>query len=152
MVESETDSAALDLSNWNKFGVGSVTISLWGGKVRDDGPIADRNDTHSWVAVGVAVGTQLFQMARLLAYGGFLGKFAGCCGVEIFVGLDETARRNGLYGYNGLLIGAAFATFGVVSDAPLQPLSWGLFTLAFAALSTWLMAVVGPWWDRGVIS
>ena len=66
------------------------------------------------------------------------------------LGLDETARRNGLYGYNGLLIGAAFATFGVVSDAPLQPLSWGLFTLAFAALSTWLMAVVGPWWDRNL--
>ena len=64
------------------------------------------------------------------------------------LGLEETARRNGLYGYNGLLLGAAFATFGVVSDSPLRQLGWCLITLVFAALSTWLMAVIAPWWNR----
>jgi hypothetical protein len=33
-------------------------------------------------------------MARRLAYGGFLGKFSGCGGVEIFVGTDKTARKS----------------------------------------------------------
>ncbi|MGE4606733.1 MAG: urea transporter [Myxococcota bacterium] len=64
------------------------------------------------------------------------------------MGLDETARRNGLYGYNGLLIGAALATFGVVSGAPLQQLGWCLITLASAALSTGLIAAIAPGWNR----
>jgi len=64
------------------------------------------------------------------------------------MGLDAAARQNGLYGYNGLLIGAAFATFGVASDDLLQRLSWCMATLVSAALSTWLIAAMAPWWSR----
>lgn len=64
------------------------------------------------------------------------------------MGLNAAARQNGLYGFNGLLIGAAFASFGVVSDELIQQLSWCLMTLVSAALSTWLMGAIDPWWSR----
>lgn len=64
------------------------------------------------------------------------------------LGLDTAARRNGLYGYNGLLIGAALATFGVVSNSPWQLPAWCLISVTFSALATGLMAGLTPWWNR----
>jgi hypothetical protein len=48
------------------------------------------------------------------------------------LGLDTAARCNGLYGYNGLLIGAALATFGVVSNSPWQLPAWCLISVTFS--------------------
>ncbi len=59
--------------------------------------------------------------------------------------LGRGTIRNGIYGYNGLLVGAALATFG---DLETGAVEWAIATIFFAALTTVLMDTAGVWWAK----
>ncbi len=63
----------------------------------------------------------------------------------LVLGLDRGAIRNGIYGYNGLLVGAALATFG---DLEAGAGGWAIATIFFAASTTVLMNTAGVWWAK----
>ncbi|MEM9088024.1 MAG: urea transporter [Cyanobacteria bacterium P01_F01_bin.53] len=63
--------------------------------------------------------------------------------------LDRETTRNGIFGYNGLLVGAALATFsdpGVGAGYG----GWVLLTIIFASLTTVMMKTLGVWWAKTV--
>lgn len=67
----------------------------------------------------------------------------------LVLGLDRATLRNGIFGYNGLLVGAALGTFG---DAGVGSGAWGwaIATLLFSALTTVMMKTLGVWWAKMV--
>ncbi|HEY9647373.1 MAG TPA: urea transporter [Chroococcidiopsis sp.] len=58
--------------------------------------------------------------------------------------LDRTSLRNGIFGYNGILVGAAIATFGASGNG-LWNGAWLLAAALCAALTTLLLNTVGTW-------
>jgi urea transporter len=85
----------------------------------------------SWVGVLSVVGV----MASTLA--------------AIALNLDRTSLRNGIFGYNGILVGAALATFGASGNGDWNP-HWIIATILFSALTTLLMKTFGLWFIRKV--
>jgi len=61
--------------------------------------------------------------------------------------LDRDTIRNGIFGYNGMLVGAALATFG---DMDASPWPWAIAVIIFSALTTVLMNTFGVWWAKTV--
>ncbi len=61
--------------------------------------------------------------------------------------LDRNSLRNGIFGYNGILVGAALATFGAAGNGDWN-LLWLLAAILFAALTTVLMKTAGLWFVR----
>ena len=55
--------------------------------------------------------------------------------------LDRDNIRNGIYGYNGILVGAALATFGSEMN-----LAWAIAILICSALTTVMLRTFGVWW------
>ena len=58
--------------------------------------------------------------------------------------LDRDSIRNGLFGYNGILVGAALATFGMEGNGAWNP-AWAIAAIVFSALTTVLMNTIGIW-------
>jgi urea transporter len=77
----------------------------------------------------------------------------GCVGVlsatatAQLLKLDRHQLRNGILGYNGLLVGVAIATLGAARNGEWN-LLWLLAALLFSALTTGLMQTVGNWLSR----
>lgn len=63
--------------------------------------------------------------------------------------LDRPTLRNGIFGYNGLLLGAALGTFGD-PVAGTGPWGWAIATFIFSALTTVIMKTLGTWWAKTV--
>ncbi len=61
--------------------------------------------------------------------------------------LDKDNIRNGIYGYNGILIGAALATFGSGGNGNWN-LAWAISVIIFAALTTVMLRTFGVWWAK----
>jgi len=59
--------------------------------------------------------------------------------------LDRETIRNGIYGYNGILVGAALATFGSSGNGNWS-LAWALAIVVLSALTTIMMKTFGVWW------
>ena len=60
----------------------------------------------------------------------------------IWLKLDRDAIRNGIFGYNGILVGAALAIFGLPGNGGWHP-AWAIAAIVFAALTTVLMKTLG---------
>ena len=63
----------------------------------------------------------------------------------IALNLDRDTIRNGIFGYNGALVGAAFATFGFSGNGNWN-LSWAIAIIIFASLTTVMSKTIGFWW------
>lgn len=63
------------------------------------------------------------------------------------IGGDRGARRNGIYGFNGALVGSAAAAFAAL-DGPLSLVAWMPLVAAGAALTTLLLEGLGGWLVR----
>lgn len=59
--------------------------------------------------------------------------------------LDRDTIRSGIYGYNGVLVGAALATFGLSGNGGWN-WWWGIAVIIFSALTTVIMKTFGNWW------
>ena len=59
--------------------------------------------------------------------------------------LDRDTIRNGIFGYNGILVGAAIATFGAGGNGDWN-LAWAISIIIFSALTTVMMKTFGVWW------
>ena len=59
--------------------------------------------------------------------------------------LNRSTIRSGIFGYNGILVGVALATFGLSSNG-----DWNLYLalaiIIFSALTTVMMKIFGVWW------
>ncbi|MEX1325095.1 MAG: urea transporter, partial [Synechococcaceae cyanobacterium] len=60
------------------------------------------------------------------------------------IGCDRSARLNGIYGFNGALVGSAVAAFASFDAAP-DLLVWSLSVAAGAALTTLVVESLGRW-------
>jgi urea transporter len=58
--------------------------------------------------------------------------------------LDRDSIRNGIFGYNGVLVGAALGTFGLAGNGALN-LLWAIAVVVFSSLTTVLMKTMGIW-------
>ena len=65
--------------------------------------------------------------------------------------LDRDTTRNGIFGYNGLLVGAALATFSDPSIG-LGYGGWAIAVILFASLTTVMLKTLGIWWAKTVNS
>jgi urea transporter len=65
----------------------------------------------------------------------------------IALNLDRASLRNGIFGYNGILVGAALATFGASGNGAWNPY-WIVATILCSALTTLLMKTFGLWFIR----
>ena len=61
--------------------------------------------------------------------------------------LERETIRNGIFGYNGILVGAALATFGLAGNGAGNWL-WASAIILLAALTTVLMKTCGIWWAK----
>lgn len=59
--------------------------------------------------------------------------------------LDRDSIRSGIFGYNGILVGAALATFGLSGNGGWN-LWWAIAIIIFSALTTVIMKTFGVWW------
>lgn len=61
--------------------------------------------------------------------------------------LERSNIRNGIYGYNGTLVGAAIATFGFGGNSS-GHIIWVVAVMIFSALTTILFKLAGNWWVK----
>ncbi len=59
--------------------------------------------------------------------------------------LDRDTIRGGIFGYNGTLVGAALATFGLSGNGGWN-IWWAIAVIIFSALTTVMMKTFGVWW------
>ncbi len=59
--------------------------------------------------------------------------------------LDRDTIRSGIFGYNGILVGAALGTFGLSGNGGWN-LWWAIAVIIFSALTTVMMKTCGVWW------
>lgn len=59
--------------------------------------------------------------------------------------LDRDTIRSGIFGYNGILVGAALATFGLSGNGGWN-WWWAIAIIVFSALTTVMMKTFGIWW------
>jgi urea transporter len=62
----------------------------------------------------------------------------------VWMKLDRDSIRNGIFGYNGILVGAALATFGISGNGAWNP-AWAIAVIVFSAMTTVLMKTMGIW-------
>jgi urea transporter/Ca2+-binding EF-hand superfamily protein len=92
---------------------------------------------------GLLILVALFLQSPWVAFLGLLGVVASTV-TAIWLKLDRDSLRNGIFGYNGLLVGAALGTFGLPGNGAGNPL-WAIAVLCIAALTTVMMKVAGVW-------
>ena len=59
--------------------------------------------------------------------------------------LDRDTIGSGIFGYNGILVGAALATFGLSGNGGWN-WWWAIAIIIFSALTTVMMKIFGVWW------
>ena len=59
--------------------------------------------------------------------------------------LDRDTIRSGIFGYNGILVGAALGTFGLSGNGGWN-LWWAIAVIIFSTLTTVMMKTCGVWW------
>ena len=97
---------------------------------------------------GLLILIALFIQAPWVGAMGLLGVVTSTL-MALLLKLDKNTIRNGIFGYNGVLVGAALATFSDPSSG-LGMGGWAIAILIFSALSTVLMATFGVWWAKTI--
>lgn len=107
--------------------------------LRGIGQVAFANNPVSGLLIVLAVGLQSPWVGLTLVVG------SGVATVTAYwLKLDRPSVRNGIFGFNGALVGLALGTFGTWGNGGGNPLWLGVIALA-SALSTGLMQHVGLW-------
>jgi urea transporter len=65
-----------------------------------------------------------------------------------WLGGDAGALANGLYGFNGALVGCAVGVFAAAASGPGPALVWLVAVILGALASAWLLHGPGRWWHR----
>ena len=117
----------VDFANYTLRGIGQVIFA---------------NNPFSGFLILVAIWIQ----APWVGLMGVVGVVASTV-AAILLNLDRDTVRNGIFGFNGFLVGAALATFSV-PDAGLGRWGWAIAVAVFAAFSTVLMKLFGTWWAK----
>ena len=111
----------LDFINYNLRGIGQVIFV--------NNPLS-----------GLLILLALFIQSPWVGWMSLLGVVSSTV-TAIALNLDRNNIRNGIYGYNGILVGAALATFG--SE---ESLIWAIAVMVFSALTTVMLRTFGVWW------
>lgn len=106
--------------------------------LRGIGQVIFVNNPVSGLLIGVALFIQSPWMAAMALLGGVASTLTA-----IWLKLDRDAIRNGIFGYNGILVGAALATFGLVTGTNYW--AWAIAVSGLSALTTGLMKTLGVW-------
>ena len=93
---------------------------------------------------GLLIVLALFIQSPWVAWMSLLGVISSTVTAIVFK-LDRDNIRNGIYGYDGILVGAALATFGSSGNGDWN-LLWAIAIIVFAALTTLLQKTFGAWW------
>ncbi|MDJ0704568.1 MAG: urea transporter [Leptolyngbyaceae cyanobacterium MO_188.B28] len=97
---------------------------------------------------GALILLALFIQSSWLGLMGLAGVLASTL-TALMLGVDREPLRNGIFGYNGLLAGAALATFSAPSIGA-GVWGWAIAAIFFAALTTVMMKFLGVWWAKTV--
>lgn len=119
--------AAADFINYNLRGIGQVIFV--------NNPIS-----------GALILLALFIQSPWVGWMSLLGVVSSTT-TAWMLRLDRATIRNGIFGYNGVLVGAALATFSNL-DQGAGWLGWAIVVMLFAALTTVLMKIFGIWWAK----
>ncbi|MGB3203850.1 MAG: urea transporter [Crinalium sp.] len=92
---------------------------------------------------GFLILTALFIQSPWVGFLSLVGVTASTISA-IALKLDRDSRRNGIFGYNGILVGAALGIFGLPGNGS-GNLNWVVAVIVFAALTTVLMKTLGVW-------
>lgn len=117
--------SVLDFINYNLRGIGQVIFV--------NNPIS-----------GLLILLALFIQSPWMGWMSLLGVVSSTV-MAIALKLGRENIRNGIYGYDGLLVGAALATFGSGGNGDWN-LSWAIAIIVLAALTTVLQRYFGFWW------
>ena len=116
---------SLDFINYNLRGVGQVIFA--------NNPLS-----------GLLILLALFIQSPWIGLMSLVGVVSSTV-TAIALKLDRDKIRNGLFGYNGILVGAALATFGLSGNGGWN-FWWALAVIIFSALTTVMMKTFGVWW------
>lgn len=121
------------MPEWSKRAEGNPVLDFVDYSLRGVGQVVFMNNPITGLAILVA----MWIASAWLGFGGTLGLVVSTL-TALILGMDRPAIRAGLYGFNGVLVGAALATF-------LGP-EWSAgvmgYIVAVSAFSTILMAVL----------
>lgn len=92
---------------------------------------------------GLLILVALFIQSPWVAIMGLVGVVASTL-TAVWMKLDRDSIRNGIFGYNGILVGAALATFGMSGNGGWNP-AWAIAVIVFSAMTTVLMKTMGIW-------
>ena len=92
---------------------------------------------------GLLILVALFIQSPWVGTMGLVGVIASTL-TALLLKLDRDAIRNGIFGYNGILVGAALAIFGLPGNGSWNP-AWIMAVIFGAALTTLLMKPLGFW-------
>lgn len=132
------------LQSWNQKLVQNSVADFCNSALRGVGQVIFVNNPISGALILLA----LFVQSAWVGWMGLLGVVASTTAAKLLK-LDAPTTRNGIFGYNGLLVGAALATF----SNPISGLdygSWAIAVILFASLTTLLMKTFGVWWAKTV--
>lgn len=115
----------LDFVNYNLRGIGQVIFV---------------NNPFSGLLILLA----LFIQSPWIGWMSLLGVVSSTV-TAIALKLNRDNIRNGIYGYNGILVGAALATFGSGGNGD-GNLAWAVAIIIFSALTTVMLKTFGVWW------
>lgn len=122
--ERLANQAGLDFINYTLRGIGQVIFV--------NNPVS-----------GLLILVGLFIQSPWVAIMGLVGVVASTL-TAVWMKLDRDTIRNGIFGYNGILVGAALATFGLSGNGAWNP-AWAIAVIVFSAMTTVLMKTMGIW-------
>jgi len=127
------------LQSLNQILVKHPLWDLINASLRGIGQIAFANNPISGLLILLAVGLQSVWVATSLVVG-----VTAATLTANWLNLNRSSIRNGIYGFNGALVGAALGTFSTWENGSIHGLWLGAIALG-AALTTVLMQHLGLW-------
>jgi urea transporter/Ca2+-binding EF-hand superfamily protein len=112
------------------------------GWLRSCGQVIFINNPLSGLLLLLAMALQSFWAAALTLLGIVAAHLAARA-----IGVDRQSRRQGIYGFNGALVGSAVACFADLAE-PARPWLWLLLVVLGAGLTTLLVHGLGRWLVR----
>ena len=145
-LEDDILPAATLLPHWgtmqgfNRNLINARTLDFINYSLRGIGQVVFINNPIS----GLLILFALFVQSPWLGLMSLLGVITSTV-TAIIWNLERSNIRNGIYGYNGTLVGAAIATFALGENASID-IIWIVSVIIFSALTTILFKLAGNWW------
>ncbi|UBF29295.1 urea transporter [Kovacikia minuta CCNUW1] len=123
------------LSPLSPFDIGNSIL-------RGIGQVIFANNPLSGLVILIVIGLQSPWVALMTIVGVTASTLAA-----IALKLDSGSIRNGIFGFQGTLVGLALGTFGLAGNGAWNPV-WAISVVLLAALTTVLMNTLGIWFAR----